>query len=351
MDDLKKRLEDLGQVVSDTSDRLTDPTAIVTARRRFLEAPQPVSRASSRRGAAFILAATCVLCAALVLLVAQRPSALSFALGSPPAPGTVGEWISAGNEAPIVVRFSEGTRLTLAPRAKVRVTETTTRGAGVLLEQGSVEASVVHTGANTQWALRAGPFEVRVTGTRFEAAWDPIGETFEITLREGSVIVRGPVLSSERALVAGERLRISVRNGELSLSTAQPIAPPKLAPPAESVAQTPPREPADTEPPSLASASATTAARSPTTLDPAPDPTAATGDPAPSWRELASAGKYKEAFEATERAGFVVKSSADHRPISRCSPTSRASRAARRWRERPCSRSVEGSAREGGAHF
>jgi transmembrane sensor len=309
MDGLKNRLEDLGKVVSETSDRLTDPTAVATARRRWLESPQAAPWLANRRHAAFVLAAACVFCAAFVAFLIRRPSALSFAVGSPPTRGTVGEWIAAGSEGPNVVRFSEGTRLTLAPSAKLRITETTAHGAGVLLEQGSVEASVVHAGADTQWALRAGPFDVRVTGTRFEAAWDPVGETFEITMREGSVVVRGPVLSSERALVAGEHLRISVRDGALALHTSQPSLPPKAAPPAGSVALAQPRDPATAEPPVFPSANAiaiaTTALRSSATPAPGPGSTAEGADREPSWRELASAGKYKDAFAATERVGFI----------------------------------------------
>ncbi len=306
--DLKHRLEDLGKVVSDTSDQLTDPTVVATARRRWLDSPQAKPAASSHRRAALLLAAACAVCAMLVWLVVRRPTALSFAVGSPPMSGTVGEWISAGNEGSRLVRFSEGTSLILASNAKLRITETTPHGAGVLLEQGSVEASVVHTGADTQWALRAGPFDVRVTGTRFEAAWDPASETFEITMREGSVIVRGPVLSSERALVAGEHLRISVRDGELALHTSQPNARPKLAPLAASIALRQPSEAVSAEPPILPGPSAIAAPpRSPSTLAQGPDATATatTSDREPGWRELASAGKYKEAFAATERVGFV----------------------------------------------
>jgi ferric-dicitrate binding protein FerR (iron transport regulator) len=229
MGHLEYRLEDLGKVVSCTSDRLTDPTAMAAARRRWLESPRAAPRIGPRRPAAFFVAAGCVLCAAFLSFLVRRPSALSFAVGSPGARGTVGEWIAAGSEGPSVVRFSEGTSLTLAPSAKLRITETTPRGASVLLEQGSVEASVVHAGADTRWALRAGPFEVRVTGTRFEASWDPIDQIFEITMREGSVVVRGPVLSSERALVAGEHLRISARDGNLALHTLLPSARAKVA--------------------------------------------------------------------------------------------------------------------------
>jgi hypothetical protein len=305
MADLNDRLEELGKVVSDTSDRLTDPTAIAAARRRWLQSPQARPVAASRRSAALVLAAACVVCALLVALVVRRPTTLSFAVGTPPAAGVVGEWIGASSEAPRVVRFSEGTSLTLAPSAKLRITETTAHGAGVLLEQGSVEASVVHTGADTAWALRAGPFDVQVTGTRFEAAWDPVHETFDITMREGSVIVRGPVLSSARALVAGEHLRISVRDRVLALETSQPSAPPPSAAPVVSVALAAPIEPAAAPLPLVPGTNAVAATAAPrgaaTGLDAAPRGT----DQEPSWRELAAAGKYKQAFEATERVGFM----------------------------------------------
>lgn len=305
MADLNDRLEELGKVVSDTSDRLTDPTVIAAARRRWLESPQARPASASRRSAALVLAAACVVCALLVALVVRRPTSLSFAIGTPPAAGVVGEWIAASSEAPRVVRFSEGTSLTLAPSAKLRISETTARGAGVLLEQGSVEASVVHTGADTAWALRAGPFDVRVTGTRFEAAWDPIGETFDLTMREGSVVVRGPVLSSERTLVAGEHLRISVRDRVLALETSRPSAPSLDAAPAVSVALAPPLDSAAAELPLAVPAASATAAAAPRGAAPGLDAAPRATDPESSWRELAAAGKYKQAFEATERVGYM----------------------------------------------
>lgn len=305
MADLNNRLEELGKAVSDTSDRLADATVIAAARRRWLESPHAKPVGASRRRAALLLATACVLCATLVGLVVRRPSALSFAVGAPPIAGVVGEWIAASSDAPSIVRFSEGTHLTLSPSAKLRIMETSAHGAGVLLEQGRVDAEVIHTGADTQWALRAGPFDVRVTGTSFEAAWDPVAETFELTMREGTVIVRGPMLSSERALVAGERLRISVRDHGLTLTTAPLAATSSAAALAGSASTTSPGEAAIVDPPGLPSASAATigsaAPRSSAAaigLDPALDR-------GPSWRELAAAGKYKDAFAATERVGFV----------------------------------------------
>ena len=314
MADLNDRFEELGKAVSDTSDRLADPTAIAAARRRWLESPHAKPAGASRRRAALLLAAACVLCAALVGLVARRPSPLSFAVGAPSTPGIVGEWIAASSDAPRVVRFSEGTRLTLSPSAKLRITETSARGAGIVLEQGSVDAEVTHTGPDTQWALRAGPFDVRVTGTRFEAAWDPVAETFELTMREGTVIVRGPVLSSERALLAGEQLRISVRDHGLTLTTAALATTPPAATLAGSTSAVSPGEAAIPSAPLLPSPSAATIG----SAAPRSSAAAAIGlDPAVvsdrSWRELAAAGRYKEAFEATERVGFVQE-------IERASP-------------------------------
>jgi hypothetical protein len=308
MDPVKPRFEALGKVVSQTSERLTDPNAVATARRRWLESPQAAPRAKLRP-AALLVAAACVLCAAFVVFLVRRPSALSFAVGSPPTPGTVGEWIAASSTAASVVHFSEGTSLTLAPSTKLRIAEITAHGAGVLLEQGSVEAVVVHAGADTRWALQAGPFDVRVTGTRFKASWDPASETFELSMREGSVVVRGPLLSSERALVAGEQIHISVREGALTLRTAPPPAPSSstaLAEPAPSsttppAPPTPPRDPGPMEEPSAVAAADATATATAIPRASADPP----ADRAPSFRDLAGAGKYKEAFEATERVGFA----------------------------------------------
>jgi transmembrane sensor len=306
MDDLNDRLKELGKVVSETSDRLAEPAAVAAARRRWLESPQALARPSGRRRQpALLSAAACALFAAIVLFAVRRPSTVSFAVGSPPVHGTVGEWIAAGGGAPSVVRFSEGTSLTLAPRAKIRVTETTPHGANVLLEQGSVEAAVVHIGADTQWALRAGPFDVRVTGTRFEASWDPIAETFELSMREGSVIVQGPLLPSDHPLVAGEQLRVSVRMGAMERHAAQLNATtPTATAYAEPAAPAPPQEPSAIESPPVASPTvdAPAAPRPPAALAPG---AASTADRAPSWRDLAIAGKYKDAFDAAERVGFA----------------------------------------------
>jgi hypothetical protein len=186
----------------------------------------------------------------------------------------------------------------------MRVTETSAQGAGVLIEQGKIHATIEHAGRGTQWTLRAGPFEVLVVGTIFDVQWDPTAEVFELSIREGSVTVTGPFLSSKRAIVAGERLLISIREkrmehrteqaghtsspgspGEASPTEAAPAAPPEA--PSGLVVE--PAEPAGSAAPRPRSSAVASSA-------------AAEGRP--SWRELAEGGHHKDALEAAERAGF-----------------------------------------------
>lgn len=306
MDDLSDRLKELGDSVSETGDRLTDPSELDAARRRWLTAP-PRSPRRARRP--LLLAAACVAALLLAFVVARPRGQLSFVLGVPPVPGAVGapvrgavgEWVAADRGAPLPMRFSEGTSFTLASGARARVTEITARGATVLLERGDVSATVNHPAADTRWNLQAGPFVVRVTGTKFDASWDPSGETFELAMQEGAVVVLGPLLQAGRELRAGERLRVSVRDGSMELRTASAHAVGSGTASAGAGASG--------EPPLLAATTATPRAEESPSRASAPAPASAPPAVAtlrePTWHELAAAGRYKEALEAAERAGFA----------------------------------------------
>jgi len=301
MDELSTRLSRLGRAVADVNEQAAEPSAVKAARRRLLSTPSGEGarrpRASAPGVFAVGLAAACA--AAILLFFMLRPAAVSFKIGSPPSPGAVGEWIAAAPDAALPVRFSEGSSLVLAPGTRMRVTETSAEGAGVLIEQGKVHATIEHNDRGTRWTLRAGPFEVRVMGTIFDAQWDARAEVFELSMLDGSVTVTGPLLASDRAIVAGERLLISVREKRMELRAAQADLPssPEPAPPTEAAAAAPPEAPAApvVEPAEPSSA-------------PKPRSTAAASREAaespPSWRELAEGGRYKDALEAAERAGF-----------------------------------------------
>ncbi|APR87556.1 hypothetical protein A7982_12905 [Minicystis rosea] len=293
MDDMNERLHRLGDAVSDTAERLGDPSDLEAARKLWLSAPAPPPR-SARGPVIFAMAAAAG--AALLLGVVLRQPPVSFQVGAPPSRGAVGEWVAAEGVTPVPLRFSEGTSLTLGPGTRARVTETTTRGATIVLERGEVTAAVVHTGAETRWDLQAGPFEVHVTGTKFDASWDPAGETFTLVMTEGAVVVRGPLLQTGRELHAGERLRVSVHDGSMELRAASAAPPPGAGAQATASAAMP-------APSASAVAPAAPSSALPATTS-APTASASARPREPGWRELAAAGNYREALAAAEQAGF-----------------------------------------------
>lgn len=117
--------------------------------------------------------------------------------------------------------FSDGSSVLGARGAVLRVTETHANGASVVVERGSVAASIRHRDATT-WRFEAGPNVVEVTGTRFDLAWDPAGGRLGLTMHDGSVRVHGPGLPP-RTLVAGQSLRWPEEDAR---TTSEPIGEP-----------------------------------------------------------------------------------------------------------------------------
>ena len=157
------------------------------------------------------------LCAAGVAIFVMRPAPLSFAVdgAGPGRAGAVGERLVAADSAPLSLRFSDGSQVTLPPRAQAQVDTLDANGATVALEEGTVDVSVVHR-AQTRWEIRAGRYHIRVTGTKFSAGWDRGSDTLTVTMREGSVEVTGPGLKAPARVVGGQRLRANERERRCS---------------------------------------------------------------------------------------------------------------------------------------
>lgn len=311
MDDLSSRLSRLGETVAEVSDRASDPTTLPNARRRFLSgtaaAEAPRKGVPARRIGLVTAFATAVCAAAVLLFVWRREPAISFTVGTSAAPGAVGQWVAPEADAPVDVRFSEGTIVTMAPGARMRVTDTSSAGATLLIERGAIHAAITHRDADTRWSLRAGPFEVRVTGTAFDARWDPATETFELTMVEGAVVVSGPRLPSERAVVAGEQLVVSASRMELSATSGHRFRATSGHPSLATSGTASPAAPApeDSATPAPVLAPGASAAPAPG-ASAAPAPSGAPAAAA-SWKALAQAGKHKEAMDAAEAAGFSAE--------------------------------------------
>lgn len=288
MDPTLTPLERLSGRLRDASDDGHDAEAVVRgARTRALRdfgarPARPVARW------AFVAVAAALAVPAIGLGVhrLRAPLPITFTVGQSHERREVGDWIAAESSlVPIV--FSEGTRLELVAGTRTRVTSADSFGAGVLLEKGAVHATVVHLGPSTRWALAAGPFEIRVVGTDFDASWEPTAEVLEVTMRDGQVTVVGPLLGSGHMLSKGERLRISVHDARMEVS---PIGAATPAPegPASPALAVPTASTSDVAPPTGPSSAAV--------ADVAPA--------APSWRELEASGKHREAMEAIDREGF-----------------------------------------------
>jgi transmembrane sensor len=289
---------------------------VTSARTRWLEGddrPATIPRSSQWRLWRGVAAALTVVLA--IVCFAVRPmfgAALAFEIGPIEAtsrlmkaqPGKVGEWIPAPAHAPLPVRFSDGSVIHLRPAARVRVEELARHGARVLLERGSAQANVVHR-AGASWTFRAGPFEIRVVGTAFEAAWDPARELFTVTLQQGIVAVSGCSLPGERMVVSGETFRAMCRDG--LLVWPDPQTSPSPAPPT-AVAE-------------IADLPDTSPGPSATNMDGALPAHVARGR---RWQDLVASGRYADALAAAEGEGIPsICASAEVTELMRLSDAAR----------------------------
>jgi transmembrane sensor len=171
--------------------------------------------------------------------------------------------------------------------------DTTAAAVTVHLHAGTLRAHVVHRERAT-WRFGAGPFDVTVTGTRFETGWDEARREFTLSLTEGGVVVSGPLLGAAGQIVrTGETLRVSVADGGVSWERSPALeAPPPATPPAPAPE---PAAPSPTPAPGPSPARPTTPVKA---LLSRPTP------PAPDWRELARTEHHDEAVQAAVAEGY-----------------------------------------------
>jgi transmembrane sensor len=274
-----------------------------------LRARGPASRPRRALLLGALVAFACAAALAAALVMRARPLEVTVS-GKVKASG---EWISAPPDAPVPVRFSEGTEIVLAPEAHARVAEVTPRGAHLLLESGAAHVSVTP-GRGGRWSFTAGPYQVDVKGTRFELAWSPREQLLTLELVEGSVLISGCALGEGRALFAGETLRASCLSNEFRIDRApSPTAGAPPAPPRTEGPSAPSSAPAtdpDGDEPAVGPAAVE---RAPLRADAPPvgaPPGARVVRAGPSagedetWQSLAGASRFKEAFARVNERGF-----------------------------------------------
>lgn len=291
--DLEGVMREVGRaVVGDAQRRNLVPE--IQARLAQVQAGKP------RRGAPWAWAlAGAGACAALVAFVWLRPQPLSFAVAGETAHGPVGAPIAAPATAPLALNFSDGSAVTLPPRATARVDALENDGATVAVDDGTVEVSVIHR-AHTHWQIRAGAYRIQVTGTRFAAGWDRRAQALTVTMHEGAVLVTGPGLVEPVRLVTGQRLRASASGVSLGLETA--VAPAVAS--KDELVETPPLPPVEPPPALAPPAPAMAPPRPPAAHAHRAEAARGAGSGMPDWRVAAAHANYHEALAAAMQAGW-----------------------------------------------
>jgi transmembrane sensor len=257
--------------------------------RRQLLARVSAARAP-RRGWQYGMAAGFVALAAAALFFWAAPGAqqepLRFWIEE--RTGHVDEWVTA-RDAEQSLRFSDGSSVVAGPHTTTRVMQISPDGAHLTLERGHIDAHVVHREAS-RWQVAAGPFVVHVTGTRFRVTWDPQTEKLAVKVSEGKVEVTGDG-RPKHELTAGSTLELSA-NAAVGLQSALTRDEPVTG----------------TVTPSAPSAGAS--AESPAEVSARDEDelirTRKAAERKPDFRELSTAGHYREALQAVEQQGFAA---------------------------------------------
>jgi ferric-dicitrate binding protein FerR (iron transport regulator) len=220
------------------------------------------------------------LAAVLAVLLIGRPGRIDYRVSGPVV--TEGGWLGVPNDrGALSLRFSEGTEIDLGPGSKGRVAEVTPEGARVVLATGILRARVVHQ-PRARWTVVAGPYAIEVTGTAFDVGWSTQGERLELSLHDGSVIVRGPSLRDGIRVGAGQRLVAHARTGGAELSSL-------FAP--EAAQESPPEAPSATEP-------------EPSEREREPIEASPAAPALPTWSEMLASGNFRGVLAAAQARGI-----------------------------------------------
>ncbi|HEY3446347.1 MAG TPA: hypothetical protein VGK67_08270 [Myxococcales bacterium] len=286
-------LEELGRDVARAQDAQVERTdALEQAREVVLResaAPRP---AWSRR---LLFAGTgLATAAAAFLLVVFWPRSIELKVGEGPGAKVSGDFVAAGPQAPLPLRFSDGSAVDLEPGASARILHRDRRGVTLLLEGGRMAASVIHH-PDTDWKMRAGPFEVRVTGTKFDLEWNVARGSLTLIGLQGSVVVVGCEPGLQIVLVTGQSLQASCQDGKLILGSQSYVVPPP-----------PPMPPIPAPLPEIAPL---VGANLPPVPSVRPQASAVPGAaplprPASAWLRLSKDARYSEAWEAAMGQGL-----------------------------------------------
>lgn len=324
---MSERLENLGAEVARVQDEtLGDDRRRASVRKRLLagsDSRHPQAPWKSWRPA-LGFATACAAAVAILLSWPSAPGPVGYRVDDGAEISAADEPIVASDDQVLRVRFSDDSWIRLTPGSRAHVSELTAVGASVMLEDGEATVYVRHR-KETRWSVQAGPFLVRVTGTRFRVGWSASTQSFELEVFKGKVEARGPKIE-ERIVRGGETMHVTLRPDPAPKpADREPEPSPIPAPPAQRVHRSPGHAPSEdaefyrppsppppvataTELPEPSHAEALTpeppeipeAQEPQTEPEPEPEPTSPALAPAsatrPTWEELFSEGEHEKAL-------------------------------------------------------
>jgi hypothetical protein len=120
---------------------------------------------------------------------------LSFTVGADAESGVLHDWESAPDDASLPLRFSDGTLVTLEPKARARVVAIGRAGAQIVIESGrarvEVQAARFRVPGEAPWRVHLGDFSVEAESARFDVGWEPRADAFAVAVLDGSVTASG----------------------------------------------------------------------------------------------------------------------------------------------------------------
>jgi hypothetical protein len=261
--------------------------AAVAQRKMLRHAP---SKRTWRLRAAAVLAAAAIGVIALFARTRSAGQAFEVANGTVSSSGYIRPTAPQGAQ----VLFTDGTQVMLEASARTRVAEVYPHGARILLEEGKAHMQVVPR-SEAKWLVEAGPYTIQVKGTVLDVAWLGQEESLDLWLREGSVIVTGPLMTHGFVMRAGQRLVARVRENLLLLD-GQPSEDFRVR--ADAPADAPPAEqPEPAHAPPVAKAVRAAEGR-------AVSSGAAEEGRAPSWSKRLASGDFEGILADAERRGL-----------------------------------------------
>lgn len=194
----------------------------------------------------WIPVAAAIVTVAIGLFILRKPSPISFSVDGGPAM-TAG-FTRASAERESTVSFSDGSAIVLGPGAAGRVNEVSARGARFSVEQGHIGVHVQKRDGGADYVVEAGPYRVRVTGTRFTVDWDPARQHMLVAVTEGSVVVTGPAAEEGITVAVDQAIDLGPRDAAPERVPSPPVDPPASASAPSAAPAGPSSEPPKDEP-------------------------------------------------------------------------------------------------------